>query len=435
MPLFSNDTIVKMATIIDTARFATYMTESEKDMIKEINIIRSNPKGYIPTVQAYIEKKEAEKKNSMFDSSWFQDEIDTAHELIAELKNTLPCSMLEPNEKVHIAAQKHGDEGKAKGSLTHQGADDSWPWDRIKKEDAQLQNGGENLVGGVDNVSDSVMALLVDSGIPGRGHRKNILNPSWKYVACYHVGQVSDMPDYWVQLFAAPVQQADSVTNSNGGNSGLSKADLATGGANAPAAPVMEGDISKNDLDTAQNEAYLTDREKAMMKEINLIRSNPTGYVSIVEAYIQKQEGELASVVSGKEWIKDHIETCHELIAELKITPRLSILKPHEGIFKAAKLHGEEGKAKGSLNHQGSDGSWPWDRVLRQAPELNDGNENLVGGPLDIRESIMLLLVDSGIPNRGHRKTLLNPGWLYCACYEIGQVGNIPNYWVQNYGM
>jgi len=427
--------------VVDTARANSFMITSEKDMIKEINLIRSNPKGYISIVQAHIQQLEQQMKTSSFGPSWFQDEIDTAHELVAELENTAPTSTLMPNHNVHLAAEKHGDEGKAKGSLSHQGADGSWPWDRIKREDPTLLQGGENLVGGLENVRESVLALLIDSGIPGRGHRKNILNPNWTFAACHYVGQVADMPNYWVQVFAAPAKQQatqpsqpSTTTINAGGGSGLSKADLATGGSGAPAAEVNTGSVSLADLDSGRNASFLTGREKKMLLEINIIRCNPAGYVPIVEAYINEQEASMKDMISGQDWVKDSIATCHELIEQLKTTPRLSILKPHAGVFKAAKLHGDEGKAKNDLGHQGSDGSWPWDRVLRHAPELNDGNENLVGGPKGVKKSVMLLLVDSGIPNRGHRTTMLNPGWKYCACYEVGQVGNMPNYWVQKYG-
>ena len=38
------------------------------------------------------------------------------------------------------------------------------------------------------------------------------------------------------------------------------------------------------------------------------------------------------------------------------------------------------------------------------------------------------------IESRGHRRTLLDPNWRYVACYKIGQVGTMPNSWVQNFG-
>ena len=81
------------------------------------------------------------------------------------------------------------------------------------------------------------------------------------------------------------------------------------------------------------------------------------------------------------------------------------------------------------IGHKGSDGSWPWGRVKRDT-ELSDGNENLVAGGTTVKESLMILLVDSGIAGRGHRKTLLEPKWTQCGIYMIGDVGGIPNAWI-----
>ena len=53
---------------------------------------------------------------------------------------------------------------------------------------------------------------------------------------------------------------------------------------------------------------------------------------------------------------------------------------------------------------------------------------------IEVRESVIILLIDEGIPNRGHRMTLLKPEWKYVACYKIGTVGSFPNYWVQKFG-
>lgn len=171
---------------------------------------------------------------------------------------------------------------------------------------------------------------------------------------------------------------------------------------------------------------YMTNEELQMVDEINLVRSNPAGYIPYVQAYIDKS---LKNGVSGSP-----ISTAYELIDELKTLSPMSILQPTECIYRAAKVHGDQQKPTGDVNHEGTDGSWPWDRVLRECPQMQDGNENIVGGPSDIREAVMLLLVDDGIDNRGHRRNLLDPKWQYVACYKIGQVGSMPNNWLQEYG-
>ncbi len=172
--------------------------------------------------------------------------------------------------------------------------------------------------------------------------------------------------------------------------------------------------------------AYMSAQEIAMLDEINLVRSNPAGYIPYVEQYKR-------DIQSGKSF-GSSLAVCDELIAELRRTPRLSILRPAPCLYNAAKNHGLDQKSRGSTGHDGSDGSWPWDRVKRACSQMTDGNENLVGGPADVREAVILLLVDDGIPSRGHRKTLLNKDWVYGATYKIGKVGFMPNCWVQKFG-
>ena len=170
--------------------------------------------------------------------------------------------------------------------------------------------------------------------------------------------------------------------------------------------------------------SYMKSEELAMIDEVNLVRSNPAGYIPYIEEYkakIQRGEGFGSAAV------------CDELIAELRNTPALSVLKPRECLYRAARNHGEDQRPTGSVDHVGTDGSYPWDRVLRGCPELTDGNENLVGGPSTVRESVIILLIDDGIPGRGHRKTMLQKEWKYLACYKIGKVGIMPNSWVQKY--
>ena len=172
--------------------------------------------------------------------------------------------------------------------------------------------------------------------------------------------------------------------------------------------------------------SYMSNREQQMVNEINLVRSNPAGYVTYVEQYIR-------DIKSGKAF-GSSATAAYELIDELKKTAPLSVLQPTECLYQTAKKHGEEAIRKGSSDHQGIDGSWPWDRVKRGCAQMQDGNENLVGGPESVREAVMLLLVDDGISNRGHRRTLLNKDWRYVACYNSGTVGRMPNSWVQLFG-
>lgn len=188
------------------------------------------------------------------------------------------------------------------------------------------------------------------------------------------------------------------------------------------------GESTAADLNKAKGNvpAFMKSGEMAMIEEINLMRSSPRQYVRYIHEYIDnfRNSGWDAATV------QEEVSTANELIAELQRLPRLSQLEPHEGLHEVAIRHGKDIQRQGVIVHVGSDGSWPWDRV-QQATDLKDAGENLVGGGTNVRESVIMLLVDSGIPNRGHRKALLDPKWEYVACYEVGMVGPQNDTWVQ----
>ena len=171
--------------------------------------------------------------------------------------------------------------------------------------------------------------------------------------------------------------------------------------------------------------SYMRSEELEMIDEINLLRSNPKGYIPKVQDYIKYLQN------NGS--FGNSIQTAVELVEELSVASPLNTLKPKQCLYNTAIKHGKDEKRMGTSSHQGTDGSWPWDRILKGCPDLQDGNENLVGGPDNIRRAVMLLLVDDGIPNRGHRKALLNPAWRYVACHKVGTVGSMPNSWIQNF--
>jgi len=184
----------------NTATNAAYMTMREKEMIKEINLIRSNPQAYIPIVEQFREKL---KQTNFVDPNQINMEMEAVNSLVSELGALQPLSILKPRPTLHESAKKHGLELKQHNRTGHNGIDGSWPWDRIKRDDPQAGPSGENLVGGVPGVRDAVLTLLVDTGIPGYGHRKNLLDKRWEYVACYEVDKITDLKPYWVQNFMA----------------------------------------------------------------------------------------------------------------------------------------------------------------------------------------------------------------------------------------
>jgi len=177
---------------------------------------------------------------------------------------------------------------------------------------------------------------------------------------------------------------------------------------------------------TAGSNTSMNSDELSMIDEINLMRGNPSGYVRIVRDFVASERARGGFPINQS--------IVEELVRELQASPKLSILKPSECIYKVAIAHANDQRPLGDINHEGRDGSWPWDRIKKGCSDMANGNENLVAGMSTVRGSVITLLIDEGIPNRGHRKTLMNAEWTHAGCHNAGKIGMFPNYWVQKFG-
>jgi uncharacterized protein YkwD len=215
---------------LNTAKNCLYMTADEREMIYEINRVRSNPSSYLQYLTPLLVKEKQSLKNfgkgtknysltfststvngketSTVDTTWHyttEEEVKALATLINDLKKLKPLSVLQPDTGIYKAARKHAMDNQTHDwSLRHTGSDGSSPWDRIVLFSPSMYWGNENIAGRYGYASpiprDYVLQLLIDSGIPGYGHRYNLLDPSWTHVAC----TTEDNKGYhwWIQNFA-----------------------------------------------------------------------------------------------------------------------------------------------------------------------------------------------------------------------------------------
>lgn len=215
-------------------------------------------------------------------------------------------------------------------------------------------------------------------------------------------------------------------------------------------------------LNTAKDCNYMKEIEREMIAEINLVRSDPSGYIKYLDYYYELAKLNLKHFGKGDRkyslsvlyektnygqrkkkvdtvWCYEYEEEVHAtetLIKDLGSTPPLSILEPDRGIYEAARKHGfDQDRHNWRLGHQGSDGSWPRERILKYSPQMIDGNENLAGRFPEptARDIVIQLLIDSGIQEYGHRYNLLNPKWTHVACYTSGLRDGMYQ-WIQDFG-
>lgn len=181
---------------LNTAYNESYLSEVEKKMVEEVNFVRAYPKVYADIIKQYLH----DESRGLFGIS--KDTYDAGLELIAELQEQEPRSILQPMHCVYKAAKNHGLDCKRRGFFDHTGSDESAPWDRILKACPALTMGNENGAGNPDeDPRIAVISLLLDDGISSRGHRYNMLNADWKYIGCYRYSDKT-YGYHWVQNFA-----------------------------------------------------------------------------------------------------------------------------------------------------------------------------------------------------------------------------------------
>ncbi|MFT5834706.1 MAG: hypothetical protein ACI97N_002346, partial [Cognaticolwellia sp.] len=101
---------------------------------------------------------------------------------------------------------------------------------------------------------------------------------------------------------------------------------------------------------------------------------------------------------------------------------------------KAAYQHGQDCKRNRSLTHWGSDGANTWQRLQKAIPTIKDGDQCLVSGTDDVRESIINILVNHAIYSSNREIALLKSNWTIFGAAEIGEVGKRTDCWIITIG-
>lgn len=168
----------------------SYLTDLEKAVVRELNAVRSNPQGYAKHIKARLKYYNGNRYEYPGQTVLMTMEgASAAQECYEFLMKASPIDTLKPSKGMSLAARDHVEDQGPTGKTGHNGRDGSSPFDRIERYGKWLKIAGENIDYGNDNAREIVIALLIDDGVPSRGHRNNIFNPDFKVVgvACgYH---------------------------------------------------------------------------------------------------------------------------------------------------------------------------------------------------------------------------------------------------------
>ena len=130
-------------------------------VLEEINLARTNPHQYAQFVLAQADARSKADARAM-------------QEAINFLNRARPLPPLGFSNGLAMGAMAHVVNQGGSGTYGHAGTDRSTPWARMARYGKWTGSAGENISYGIFDARQIVISLIVDAGVAGRGHRKNI---------------------------------------------------------------------------------------------------------------------------------------------------------------------------------------------------------------------------------------------------------------------
>src|SRR5205823_1648490 len=132
-------------------------------VLEEINFARTNPQQYAQSLATHSDGSRG------------------LAETVSFLKRARPLPPLSFEDGLASSAQMHVAEQGARGTIGHGN-----PFSRMSRFGHWTGRAGENISYGHADARSIVAQLIIDAGVPGRAHRRNIFNASFKVagVAC-----------------------------------------------------------------------------------------------------------------------------------------------------------------------------------------------------------------------------------------------------------
>ena len=133
----------------------------EPALLAQINWVRAHPGAYADRL------REA-------------PETQATDEAIDFLQRRGPAAPLQFNAGLAVSAARHAADQGGHGSFTHTGSDGSSAGERMHRAGVWAGMMAEEMSAGEESADDIVRQLIVDEGVPGRGHRNDLMDPFLK---------------------------------------------------------------------------------------------------------------------------------------------------------------------------------------------------------------------------------------------------------------
>jgi len=169
---------------VDTAASVDYLTETERQVILEINKARTDPaeycRRYLAPLRTLYHGRLLQYPGEVAIST--SEGLAALEECIREMQAARPQAPLSPEKGLARAARDHAKDQARTGATGHVGSDGSSLDVRLSRYGRWDTSAGENIDYGNATAGRIVDSLLIDDGVSSRGHRRNLLNGSFRYI-------------------------------------------------------------------------------------------------------------------------------------------------------------------------------------------------------------------------------------------------------------
>ncbi|HKU62811.1 MAG TPA: CAP domain-containing protein [Gemmatimonadales bacterium] len=151
---------------------------------------------------------------------------------------------------------------------------------------------------------------------------------------------------------------------------------------------------------------------REVAEETNRLRRDPASYAPSLEAMLPRFDGFVLER-PGRSFLRteEGATAVQEAIAALRAARPVQPLEWSSGLARAAGDHVRDQGPIGGTEHQGTDGSDPARRMERYGQWRGAVAENIAYGENPARDVVLQLVIDDGVPDRGHREALLDADW------------------------
>ncbi|CDW74373.1 UNKNOWN [Stylonychia lemnae] len=150
------------------------------------NQARTDPKSFIPYLQQILATQDTPPPNlrGRFPYNLVEGTA-IINETIDFLNNTQPLNILVWDQRLNQSCEVLVNDTGKLGLLQHETSNGTTMSERIRQYVMDANTIGENLAFGYTTPFSVVLALIIDDGIPNRGHRANIFKPQFRFMGGY----------------------------------------------------------------------------------------------------------------------------------------------------------------------------------------------------------------------------------------------------------